>query len=33
MDPEGPLQCSQDPTTSPYPEPDVSNSHVPTLFP
>jgi hypothetical protein len=33
MEPEGPWPCSQEPTTSPYPEPDKSNAHPPTLFP
>jgi hypothetical protein len=25
MEPEGSLQCSQEPSTGPYPEPDLSN--------
>jgi len=32
MEPEGSLQCSQDPTTSPYPEPVAFSPHIPTLF-
>jgi hypothetical protein len=32
MEPEGSLQCSQVPTTGPYPQPDESNQHPPTLF-
>jgi len=31
MEPEGPLPCSQKPATCPYPEPDASISHLPTL--
>jgi len=27
------LPCSQEPTTSPYPEPDESIPQLPTLFP
>jgi len=33
MEPEGSLVFSQDPTISPYPEPDASSPHPPTLFP
>jgi hypothetical protein len=33
MEPVGSFSCSQDPVTGPYPEPDVSNPHLPTLFP
>jgi hypothetical protein len=33
MEREGSLPCSQQPATSPYPEPDESNLHLPTLFP
>jgi len=33
MEPEGPLLCSQEPTTCPYPKRDASSSHLPTLFP
>jgi len=25
--------CSQQPATGPYPEPDASNTHLPTLLP
>jgi hypothetical protein len=32
MEPDGPLPCSQQPATGPYPEPDASNPHIPTLF-
>jgi hypothetical protein len=30
---EGSLPCSQQPASGPYPEPDESNPHLPTLFP
>jgi len=33
MECEGSLLCSQQPATSPYPEPDESNSHLTTLLP
>jgi hypothetical protein len=33
MEPEGSLPFSQDPATGPYPEPDASTLHFPTLFP
>jgi hypothetical protein len=29
MENEGLLPCSQEPATSPYPEPDESNPHIP----
>jgi len=32
MEHEGSLQCSQEPATGLCPEPDASNSHLPTLF-
>jgi hypothetical protein len=31
--PEGSLNCSQEPATSPHPEPDKYNEYPPTLFP
>jgi hypothetical protein len=33
MEPEGSLPRSQQPVIGPYPEPDASNSQLPTLFP
>jgi len=33
MESEGSLPYSQQPTTDPYPEPDASSPHLPTLFP
>jgi hypothetical protein len=34
MEPEGSLQCSQEPATGPYPEPDASSPHLlPTYLP
>jgi hypothetical protein len=32
MEHEGSLSCSQQPATSPYPDPDASSPHLPTLF-
>jgi len=32
MEPEGSLLSSQDPATDPYPEPDASSPHFPTLI-
>jgi hypothetical protein len=32
MEPECSLSCSQQPATGPYPEPDESTPHLPTLF-
>jgi len=32
MEPVVSLLCSQEFTTDPYPEPDKSNPHLPTLF-
>jgi hypothetical protein len=29
---KGSLPCSQQPATGPYPKPDASNPHLPTLF-
>jgi len=29
MEPEGPLLCTQEPASGPYPEPDESNLHSP----
>jgi hypothetical protein len=33
MAPEGSLLCSQESAPGPYPEPDESSPHIPTLFP
>jgi hypothetical protein len=33
MEPESLLLCSQDPAIGPYPEPDESILHPPTIFP
>jgi hypothetical protein len=33
MEPEGSLQCSQEPATRPYPEPDASSPYLLTQFP
>jgi len=33
MEPESSLPCSQEPATGPYPDPDASSLHLPTLFP
>jgi hypothetical protein len=33
MEPEGSLLCSKQTATGPYPEPDASSPHLPTLFP
>jgi hypothetical protein len=33
MEPDGSLPCSQEPAIGPYPDPDVSIPHFPTLFP
>jgi hypothetical protein len=32
MESEGSLPYSQQPVTGPYPEPDASSPHLPTLF-
>jgi len=32
MEPKHSLQCSQQPATGPYPEPDESNPHPPNLL-
>jgi len=32
MELEGPLPCSQQPATGPYPEPDEFRPHIPKLF-
>jgi hypothetical protein len=32
MELEGSLPCSKSPATKPYPEPDESGSHLPTIF-
>jgi hypothetical protein len=32
MEPEGSLLCSQEPSTSPYPEPDESSPYNPIVF-
>jgi hypothetical protein len=32
MEPEGSLQCSQEPATAPHPEPDESSPYLPILF-
>jgi hypothetical protein len=33
MEPEASLLCSLQPATGPWPEPDKSSPHLPTLFP
>jgi hypothetical protein len=32
MEPEGPILCSQEPSTGLYPDPDQSNPYHPILF-
>jgi hypothetical protein len=33
MKPKGSLLFSQEPATGPYPKPDASSPHLPTLYP
>jgi hypothetical protein len=33
MELEGSSPCSQQPATGPYPKPDASSAHLPTIFP
>jgi hypothetical protein len=33
MEPEGSVLCSQKHTIGPYPEPDASSPHLPTVLP
>jgi len=33
MEPKGVLQCSQEPTTGPCPDPDATSLHLNALFP